>query len=195
MKKVFLQYEQTISSANNLSAAVCNVYFNSVLSNPNFNYTSKKYSDLTEQDITRISIDTRARMYYYKSIYANIYHQLYVKGGNLAEQLSSGNTTLPTYEPYNYIKGVINSSPNPTAINNKKEIYDNIVNLYNMQKTFNTAYQHFTTATNNVTFKKVTSSISNNDINYGKIITGFAYGMAYDSHEILKNLITLLYTT
>ena len=197
LKKVFSEYEQAITTANKFSIVVCDVYFNTVLSNPNYNYSIKTAEQLTEADLTRISMDVRTRMYYYKSVYANVYNQLFLRGGNLAETLSSSTTaTPPTYTPYNGLKS-INSLTNLSMaswIVNKASIHANAVALYNVQSSFGTAYNNFAIATNNVVYSQVNASSSNDAKNYGKIITQFSNGIAVDSYEILNKLITLLYS-
>ena len=197
LKKVFLQYEDAINEANKLSSVVCNVYFGSVLSNANVNYSNKTYDQLTDTDLSRIAIDTRVRIYYYKSVYANVYNQLYVRGNNLAEQLSSSTSiTLPSYAPYSYVKGLTSlDSHSPTTLeNNKQSIYNNIVSLYNIQKSFNKAYNVFNTATSKVVYSNLSEYSSATELNYGTLINQFANGIAIDSFEILNNLVNLLYT-
>ena len=195
LKKVFVQYEQSINKATDLSNTICKVYFGTVVSNPNYNYSTKTYTQLNEADLTRMSVDVRARMYYYKSVYANVYNQLYVKDGNLSEQFVSYNASAPTYEPYTSLKGIINltSKSMENLLNNKQNIYNAALTLYNLQNSFGNAYDNFITASNNISYTKLDSSSSINDLNYGTIITQFSNGIAYDSCEILLNLTTLLY--
>ena len=196
LKIVFSQYEEALDSANKLSNIVSTIYFNKVLSNSNFDYSTKSYSSLTEADLTRITIDTRTKMYYYKSVYANAYYQLYVREGDLAETLSSTtNAILPNYKPYTYIKNIssLNAKPMSTLTNSLQSIHTNAVSLFNLQKTFDVAYKHFNTATENVALLDLTSASSANEINYGEIIVKFAEGMATDSYEILSNLIDLIF--
>jgi len=195
LKRVYSQYEQAIMAASKLSAVVCDVYFNNVLSNSNVNYSEISYNDLTDADLGTITINTRARMYYYKSIYANIYTQLYVRNSDLSEDLVSNPAILPNYTPYSYIKG-ITSIENKNIDNlrmNKQEIYNNSISLYNIQKNIDFAYKNFITATNKVAYLSVNENSNINDINYSKIISQFVDGIAYDSYEILNNLIQLLY--
>lgn len=194
LKKVFVQYEKTIISAGDLSATVCDVYFNTVLSNSNFNYSTKTANELTQADLTRISVDTRARMYYYKSVYANIYNQLYVRGGNLAELITIyPTTTIPTYAPYNYISHITSLNTREDLILNKDAIYNNAVSLYNIQLNFEQSYSYFNTATSKVAYLELDEHSTADEINYGQIITGFACGIAIDSYEIINNLVDLLY--
>jgi len=195
LKKLFSKYEQIIVSAGNLSAAVCDVYFGSVLTNSNINYSTKSYKQLTDADLGTISINTRARLYYYKAMYANIYNQMYVRNGDLAEQLSSGNFSLSNYAPYSYvsnIKSIANKSTQAWQ-SSKQQIYNNAVSLYHLQKNIDTAYNHFVNATEKVSYLKLSEHSTVNELNYGKIIYEFAEGMAIDSYEILNNLVNLLY--
>lgn len=196
LKKVFVQYEEAITASNNLSSVVCDVYFNTVLSNSNFNYSKISVDDLTESDLVRITIDTRARMYYYKSVYANIYNQLYIRGNNLPSLLTiSTNIPLPTYTPYTNIKNIssFNANPSSVLIANKQKIYNNILSLYHIQNNFEQAYSNFNIATSKVVFSKLDASSTNDELNYGTIINQFANGIAMDSYEILNNLVNLLY--
>ena len=196
LKRVFSQYEEALDSANKLSNIVSTIYFNKVLSNSNFDYSSKPYTSLTEADLTRITIDTRTKMYYYKSVYANAYYQLYVREGNLAETLSSSaSATLPNYKPYTYIKNItsLNAKPMSALTEHLQAIHSNAVSLFNLQKTFDVAYKHFNTATENVALLDLTSASTDNEINYGKIIVKFSDGIANDSCEILNNLIDLIF--
>lgn len=196
LKKLFIQYEQALISANNLAATVCDIYFKTVLSTSNFDYSSKTYDELTDSDLSRITIDIRSKLYYYKSVYANIYYQLHVRNNDLADKLCNHvGTTTPEYAPYSYIKSISSLSENPNIASNKEDIHENIVNLYHLQNSFSSAYNYFNTATNHVAYSSISESSSIDSINYGKIISGFANGIAYDSYEILENLITLLYTT
>ena len=196
LNKVYNEYEQTINSANNLSSIVCDVYFGSVLSNPNYNYASKATEQINESDLLRISIDLRSRMYYYKSIYANIYNQLYVRGSNLAERLSSStNATLPTYTPYNNIKNItsLNTKTTSAMLLNKKSIHSSAIALYNIQKSIIPAYNIFNNATLKVTYSKVNKDSSIEEKNCHALITQFSNGIAYDSYEVLSRLINYLY--
>lgn len=195
LKKLLSQYEQTITSAGNLSAVICEVYFDTIISNSNFDYSSKTYEDLTDADLGRITIDTRARMYYYKAVYSNIYNQLYVRNSDLAEQLVSSSTNPPTYEPYEYFANIsdIENQSIEDLRNNKQSIYNNVISLYNIQNNFTLAYKHFNLATSKIAYLDLDEHSSINDVNYGKIITQFVNGIAVDGYEIIKNLVNLLY--
>lgn len=194
LKKVFLQYEQAIISAGELSAVVCDVYFNSVLTNSNFNYSSISLQNITNADLIRISVDTRARLYYYKAVYANVYNQLYVCGGNLAEQIITSSTTpVNYYEPYNYISGISSINTRNDLLSNAEAIYNNAVALYNIQLNFEQAYSYFNIATSKITYLELDASSSADEKNYGNMITQFANGIAVDSYEIIRNLVGLLY--
>ena len=196
LKKVFVQYEQAITTANNLSTLVCEVYFGTTITNSNYNYSAKTANQLTETDLTRIAVDVRARMYYYKSVYANIYNQLYVRGNDLATQLSSSTeVSIPSYMPYNNLKSILSLKTKPTdvLVANKSAIYDNAVALYNLQNSFTDAYQLFATATSHVEYASLDNSSTADEKNYGNIITRFSNGIAMDSYEIISSLITQLY--
>ena len=196
LKKVFSQYEQAITKANNLSVVVCDVYYNTVLSNSNYNYSSKQYTQLTEADLIRISLDVKSRVYYYQSIYANIYNQLYVKGNDYSERLIlNPNLALPNYTPYTYIKTLSSLTTKPTTslVGSQKSIYNYTVSLYNIQNNFDIAYNNFNHATSNITYSNLNVSSSTNELNYGNVANQFANGIAIDSCEILNNLIELLY--
>ena len=196
LKKVFLQYEKTITTAGDLSAIVSNVYFGTILSNSNFDYSSITYSQLTETDLTRISIDTRARMYYYKSVYANIYNEVFVRNGEMADKLIiSPASSVETYAPYAYISKIssLNDKPMQTLLSNKQAIHNYAISLYNLQNNFETAYSHFNVATSKVAYLDLDEKSTIDEINYGKIIDNFTYGLAVDSYEILSGLIGLLY--
>lgn len=195
LKKLLSQYEQAITEAGKLSAVICEVYFGSMLSNSNFDYSSKTYEELSDADLSRISIDTRTRMYYYKAVYANIYNQLYVRNSELADRLVSSSATLPAYAPYTYFSNI--SSIENQAIENlresKQDIYNNALSLYNIQNNFTLAYKHFNLATTKVAYLDLNERSTKDEINYGKIITQFVNGIAVDSYEILHNLVNLLY--
>ncbi len=197
LKKVFNQYEQAITTANKLSTIVCDVYFNVVVSNSNYNYSIKTAEQLTEADFTRILSDVRKRMYYYKSVYANIYNQLFLKGNDWAEKLStSTNVTLPSYAPYDNVKTISlleNNSMLSLSLN-REVIHSNAVALYNIQNSFTEAYNAFMLANTKVTYCKLDASSSTDEHNYGYIISQFSDGIAMDSYEILNKLISLLYS-
>lgn len=196
LKKVFDEYEQAITAAGNLSSIICDVYFNTVLSNSNYDYSVMNYDQLNETDITRIVLDTRARMYYYKSVYADIYNQLYIRDQNLADQIIS-NPAISHYDyaPYTFIKNTtsLKAKPMTNLLSYKQPIHNYAVSLYNIQLSFASAYNNFKTATNKVVFSKLDSESSVDDKNYGIIITQFSNGIAYDTYEILKNLTNLIY--
>ncbi len=199
LKKVFMQYEQAIDCANKLSSVVCNVYFKTVLSNSNFNYSSMTYDKLTDTDLSKLALDTRARIYYYKSVYANVYYQLYVRDNNLAYNIAfDGLIPSKDYAPYFTLSSITSVAPIPTAslVNFKQQIHTYAVELYNVQNSFEIAYKYFNIATNKIAYNSLDINSSTvNEINYGIVITDFAYGIAYDSCEILLNLIDLLLTT
>ena len=195
LRKLFEQYEKALNSAGNLSSFVCDVYFNTVISNSNIDYSSKTYNQLTEGDLINITINTRSRIYYYKSIYANVYNQLHIKGGNFAETLIENPTIPDKYEPYDDISKItfITKKSTDKLNNNKQGIYNNVISLYNIQNNMDLAYKHFTTATNKITYLSLNEKSSTNNLNYGLIIKQFARGIAQDSYEILSNLLSLLY--
>ena len=198
LKNLLEQYEQAITASNNLSSVVCDVYFETVLNNPNYNYSEKTANQLTDADLTRIAIDTRERLYYYKSAYAHAFNQLYIKDKKLPEQFINGNFTISTYAPYEQISTItrLENKDASALIQNKEvvsKIYTNAVSLYNLQKDFSTAYKHFTNAGNKVSINKLSNKSSVSDINYGEFMYQFAYGIASDSWKIANNLITLLY--
>ena len=196
LNNLYYQYEQAILSASKLSAVVCDVYFNDVLSNSNINYSSKSYNQLTDADLGTITVNTRARLYYYKSIYANIYTQLYIRNSNLSENLINNTALPPTYAPYSYvasIKSIENQSIHSLRAN-KQDIHTFAVSLYHIQKNIDKAYKAFITATNNVAYLDLDASSTVNELNYGKIISQFVDGIAYDSYEVISNLASLLYT-
>ena len=197
LKKVFNEYEQAITTANKLSILICEIYFDKVVNTPNYNYSVKTSTQLNEADLTRISSDVRTRTYYYKSVYANIYNQLYLRENNWAETLSTiTNVTLPYYAPYNNMKSITSLASNSMSslLVNKDSIYTNAVALYNIQNSFATAYNNFDIATNNIVYSKLDVSSSNDEHNYGTIINQFSNGIAMDSYEILNKLINLLYS-
>ena len=197
LKDVFVEYEQAITTANRLSTIVCDVYFNIVISNSNYDYSIKPANQLTEADLTRISSDVRKRMYYYKSVYANIYNQLYLRGNNWAETLSSStNASLPTYTPYNELANITSLANKSitSLIINKNTIHTNAVALFNIQNSFTEAYNNFMLATEKVVYSKLDASSSTDEHNYGDIIIQFSNGIAIDSYEILNKLIDLLYS-
>ena len=199
LKKVFMQYERLINVAGKLSSIVSNIYFNTILSISDFDYSSKDVNTLTSADLVKISIDTRAKMYYFKSVYANIYYQMFIKGNTIANDIiSSGSQTIPTYTPHNYMSNVnsLNTRPYDSLISEKATveiIYKNSISLYNIQKTFESAYTEFSNATNKITYASLDNKSSNTEKSYGKIIDRFAYGIAVDSYEVLKNLVASLF--
>ena len=195
LKKLFSQYEQAITTASKLSATVCDVYFNTVWTNSNIDYSSKAYNELTDTDLNLIAMSTRARMYYYKTVYANIYNQLHIRGSELSDKLVLGTASIPEYTPYTFISTIndIESKSTESLRNNKQAIYNNIISLYNIQGNLELAYQHFNNSCSKITYLKLTESSSLDDINHGKIISSFANGIVVDSYEILSNLVELLY--
>ena len=196
LKKLFVQYENAISTAGNLSALINDIYFNTLLSNSNMDYTAKSYDQLSDADLTTISMSVRSRMYYYKAVYANIYTQLYIRNADLADKLIYDSATIPTYEPYDYISKInqIDTKPIEHLRSGKQSIYNNVISLYNLQNNFDQAYKYFNTATSKVAYLDVdVNTSSQNDINYANIISQFANGIAVDSYEILENLVDLLY--
>lgn len=199
LKKVFLQYERLLTVAGDLSSIVSNIYFNTILSVSDFDYSGKKLDELTSADLVKISIDTRAKMYYFKSVYANIYHQMFIKNSTIANDITSSNEpVLPAYQPHTYMAGVqsLNSKSYDSLINIPsmvKIIYENSISLFNIQKTFESSYSEFNLATSKISYSTLDSKSSIEEIAYGKIIERFAYGIAFDSYEVLKNLVTALY--
>lgn len=196
LKKLFAQYEETIVAAGKLSALINDIYFNTLLSNSNINFSSKTYTDLNDADLSSISMTVRARMYYYKSIYANIYTQLYIKDADLAEKIIYQSASIPTYEPYNYISTInsLETKSIEALRNNKENIYYNIVSLYNIQNNFDKIYNQFNISAEKISYININQTTSTADeLNYFKIMDEFAYGTAFDSYEILNNLVDLLY--
>ena len=199
LKKVFLQYEKLLTAAGNLSSVVSNIYFNTILSISEFNYSGKKANELTSADLVKISIDTRAKMYYFKSVYANIYHQMFIKNSSISNSLISSSTPLlPTYQPHTYVASIksLNSKSYDTLINSSstiEDIYNNSVSLFNIQKSFEASYSEFNLATSKISYAGLSEKSSNEEKTYGIIIDRFAYGVAFDSYEVLKNLVNALY--
>lgn len=195
LKKLFAQYEQAITTASSLSAVVCDVYFNTVWTNSNIDYSHKTYNQLTDADLSTITMTTRARMYYYKAVYANIYNQLYIRGSELSDKLVLGTATIPAYTPYTYIASItsIENKPIESLRNNKQSIYNNMISLYTIQSNLELAYQHFNTACSKITYLNLGATSSTDEINYGKVMSNFAGGIIVDSYEILRNLVGLLY--
>lgn len=199
LKKVLLQYEKLLTAAGNLSSTVSNIYFNTILSLTEFDYSNKKANELTFADLTKISINTRAKMYYFKSVYANVYHQMFIKNSTISNEIiSSSSTQLPSYKPHTYMASVksLKSRDYSTLINmssTMEKIHTYSVSLFNIHQTFETAYAEFNLATSKVSYSNLNSKSSSEEKSYGKIIERFAYGISVDSYEVLKNLATLLY--
>lgn len=196
LKKLFEKYESAITVAGTLSAVINDVYFNNVVSISNIDYSSKTFDQLTDTDLTAITLNVRSKMYYYKSIYANVYTQLYVREADLANKLVYESTTPPSYAPYDYISSILelNTRPIENLRNAKQSIYKNIISLYNIQSNFDEAYKTFNAATQKVAYNQVDMNTSDQtQINYSKMIKQFANGIVVDSYEILNNLINLLY--
>ena len=195
LKRLFEQYEQILDSAANLSALVCDIYFNNILTNSNLNYSSKKASELTDTDLTNITINIRSRLYYYKSIYANVYNQRYIKGNKIYENLINMSFTPETYNPYSYISSIksLTTLPIEELRDNKTDIYNNMLSLYKIQSNISVAYNHFVTASKNIMYNEINENSNTNQISYANIMNQFTNGIAYDSYEIIKNLITLSY--
>jgi hypothetical protein len=195
LKKLFIQYEQAITSAGILSATVCNIYFNTIAPNSSFNFSNKTDLQLTDTDLTSITINVRARMHYYKAVYANIYNQLYIRHCNLADNLINHSANLPNYQPYQFISSIndITNKSIEELRTSRTEIYNNIMSLYHIQSNFDLAYQHFNTATSKIAYAEINNKSTISQKNYAAIITQFANGIAVDSYEILNNLTYLLY--
>lgn len=195
LSNLFEQYEQMLDAASDLSALVCDIYFNNILTNSNLNYTNKAYTDFLDADLTNIAINIRSRIYYYKSIYANVYYQLYIKGHDINQKLINTSYTPPVYNPYNYTSGITSLTTTSTQElhNNKYDICINMISLYNIQTKISTAYSHFVTASRNIVYHNVNYTSSITDRNYANIMLHFANGIAYDSYEILSSLIAILY--
>lgn len=196
LNKLYVQYEQAIISASNLSAVVNEVYFNTILTRSSYDYSSKPYTELTNADLNSITINTRARMYYYKSIYANVYIQRYLRNSNLAETLANSSATVPTFRPYTEICKIdsLNSKNVETLASNKKEIHNAVIMFNNITNNLMTAYKHFNIATSKIAYLDVNvNTSSREDINYANFISQFANGIVEDSYEILNNLTILLY--
>lgn len=195
--KLFQQYERTIEKASLVSSLVSELYFNKVLENPNLNYgTKNSYEELSDADLIAIADSTKKRVYYYKSIYANIYNELYINEADLDEAIiNNTNPNSLSYLPYNYLSNIDSlTTKNITELqNNKQAIFTNIVSLYQIQLQIDTDYEYFESVKQNVIYAKLTSTSPAEDIDNGKAIEHFAYGIAMDSYEILRNLITALY--
>ena len=196
LKKVFTQYEKTIYTAGSLSAIVNDVYFNTITSNSSFNYSSKSYFELTDADLTTISLNVRSRMYYYKSVYANVYTHLHLRGTDLASKLIYDSYSIPEYAPYEYIAEIqsLNTLPTESLRANQKDIYNHTISLYNIQASFDKAYALFNSATSNVTYLNINpSTASQDELSHKATIEQFASGIVVDSYEILTRLVDLLY--
>ena len=199
LKKVLLQYEKLLNAAGNLSSVVSNIYFNTILSISDFDYSTKDVTSLTSADLVKISIDTRAKMYYFKSIYANIYHQMFIKNSTISNDIISSNTpSLPSYEPHTYMSGVksLNSRSFDSLIHQSsvvESIYEYSISLFNIQKNFDSAYAEFNLATSKISYANLNAKSTNAEKMYRKTIERFAYGISVDSYEVLKNLVSLLY--
>lgn len=195
LNKLFEQYENTFTTAGQLSSLVCDIYFNNVVSNSNIDYSNMDYTDLNDGDLTTITINTRTRLYYYKSLYANVYNQLRIRGGNLGYSLIYENASIPEYTPYTNIAKITNltKKSDQFLITNKQSIYKYTVSLYNIQNTLDLAYQHFNTATQHVTYLNFLAGSSTTQVNYYNMIQQFSQGIVQDSYEVLNGLITLLY--
>lgn len=200
LKKLLLQYEKLLTVAGSLSASVSNIYFNTILSISDFDYSSKKASDLTSADLVKMSINTRAKMYYFKSVYANIYHQMFIKNSTITNEIiSSSKPQLPSYKPHSYMAGVksLNSRDYDSLVDSSltmENIHSSAISLFNIQKTFESAYSEFNFATSKISYANLNEKSSSEEKAYGKIIERFAYGIATDSYEVLKILATSLYT-
>lgn len=199
LKKVFLQYEKLIGAASSLSSLVSNIYFNTILSVSEFDYSNKQANTLTLADLTKISINTRAKMYYYKSVYANIYHQMFIKNSTISNDITSSNSIqLPSYKPHTYMAGVKSlKSRNYQSLLNisttMENIYSNSVALFNISQSFESAYAEFNFATSKISYANLNEKSSDEEKLYAKIIERFAYGVATDSYEVLKALAASLY--
>lgn len=199
LKKLFDQYERTIEKASILSALVSQLYFNKVLTNSNPNFTRNSYENLTDSDLVTIIDYVRKRQYYYVSIYADIYNELYINGCDLGDKIINGlDTNSLIYTPYNYISGKTGFLPSSTdelekARSNKKIIYENAVSLYHIQNQFEKDYKYFKQIKEEVVYTKVNSTSSVYEKNCKALIDQFAYGIAFDSYQVLKNLIDTLF--
>ena len=196
LKKLFKAYETAISKAGTLSAVINDIYFNKLISNSNIDYSCKSYNELSDADLTTITMNIRSRMHFYKAVYANIYTQLYVREANLADNIIYESAAIPTYTPYEYISEVeeLESKPIEHLRNNKQAIHSNIISLYIIQNNFDEAYKQFNVATEKIAYNKIDINTSSKiDLNYAAIIKQIADGIAVDSCEILNNLIDLLY--
>lgn len=199
LKKVLLQYEKLLTAAGNLSSVVSNIYFNTVLSISDFDYSSKKPNEITIADLVKISVDTRAKMYYFKSVYANIYYQMTIKNSTISNDIISYNTaSITPYQPHSYAALVksLESKNYDSLINSPalvENVYNNCIALFNIQLAFDTAYNEFNVATSKISYANLNEKSSDEEKIYGKIIERFAYGIAFDSYEVLKNLVEALY--
>lgn len=199
LKKLFNEYETAIEQATLLSRLVSDLYFNEVLKNANLNYgTKSSYEELTDADLSAIADSTKKRVHYYKSMYANIYNELYINENNLGEKITASNDFTPsslTYAPYDYISNIDSLATKDIYYlrNNKQTIYSCIVSLYQLQLQIDEDYENYEQAKQNVVYTKLNSASSAEEKNNGRAVDHFAYGIAMDSYQILKNLIPALY--
>lgn len=197
LRKLFAEFENTIEQASLLSRLVSDIYFNQVLKNSNLNYGTKgSYEELTDADLSAIADSIKKRVYYYKSVYANVFNELYINQNDLGEKITSGlNVDTLTYAPYNYIANIESlSTKSPEALRaNKQAIYSNIVSLYQIQLQIDEDYEQFEQSKQKVVYAKLSSTSSAEDKNHGTAVDHFAYGIAMDSYQVLKQLITVLY--
>lgn len=196
LNKLFVEYEQAITAANDLSVVVCDIYFNTIKKVNTYDYSHKTHNQLTQSDLAFISVETRTIVHYFKSIYANAYNQLYLRDGSWADDLSAPNYKTPqSYAPYDYIKNIksLETISDNGLLNNRSEIYNKSISLYNILNTLKDSYKTFNLATSKVSFTQLNNSSTTDDLAYGAIISQFANGIAVDSYEIINSLVDLLY--
>lgn len=198
LNKLFTQYEQTIEQASLLSRLVSNLYFNKVLENSNLNYGVKNsYEELSDADLIAIADSTKKRVYYYKSLYSNIFNELHINGRDLGNSIINGlNVNSLVYTPYNYVAGIDSLITNDinTLRSNKEKIFSCIVSLYHIQNQIDSEYEYFEQSKSKVVYAKISSTSPIEDVNHGKVIQQFAYGIVCDSYAMLSQLVSALYT-
>lgn len=197
LKALFNQYEEAISVACDLSNIVCDIYFNTVVTSYNLDYSNVNYSQLSDADLITIYTNGKTRIHYYKWLYASIYNELYMEEGNIADLIiDESNPSLPVYQPYTFVSSIEAINQNGLSVFNahKEDIYNYSILLYHAQNQLNIDINSFLIACDNIDFTKINTNSNNTDLVYANVISNFAYGISYDIYEILNSVKHILYT-
>lgn len=204
LSALYLSYEKTIQSACDLSFAMSKIYFEKIAIDSENSLLTANFNE--EVVRLRAADYVKAKYFYYKLLYTQIFFKVNVENADLSTKIKRGEyltendlSTLSAYEPFNYVSTlgikIISEADTNSLQANAADLKSYIMALFNAQFNIDKQIGYFNTATNKISYYSLKTAENKTDEQYAFVnyIDLFLQEVYNGSYSILKELLSICF--